>query len=89
MRKRIRRISLNQTAWTLSVMMFLIGIVYAVVMIIIGLSQGANARVWWFLISPVVSLVATYIGYVIAYWFYNIAAAWTGGIEFDLVDKDK
>jgi len=89
MNKRVGRISVNQTAWTLAWLNFFIGIIYAIVAIIVGLVHRLGLSVLLFLFVPFVSAIASYVVYIISCWLYNIAARITGGVEFDLTDAPR
>ncbi|MGE3955041.1 MAG: hypothetical protein AB7F31_07665 [Parachlamydiales bacterium] len=81
MKKRITRITIHQTAWTVALWSFLIAMVAWVIWSIIHLAVGQWDMILWGLLGVVLYGVFTYVYWVIGALIYNWTACWTGGIE--------
>ena len=96
MRKRLKKVSVFQTAKVAAVLYGLLGLVFAPIFLLIGMFApgasdeagllGLGAGVAGAVLVPVMYAVFGFIGTAIACVLYNIIAGFTGGIEFELED---
>lgn len=90
MKKRLLRVSPLQSAKTLAVLYLLISLPLLLVMVpIVLLTPGEHPPMIGMLIGfPLLYGVAGFIGTLLAAWFYNLAARWTGGIEVTVGEQN-
>jgi hypothetical protein len=93
MRKRLRKLSVFQTAKVAAVLYGVLGLVVAPFIFLAGTFLPGEARgaglfggLLGALVLPVVYAVVGFIGTAIACVIYNVLAGITGGIEFELED---
>jgi hypothetical protein len=62
---------------------------FVLIMALIALAGNnpAGISVFLMLLLPVLYVVFGFIFAVIAAWLYNVVAKWTGGIEFETVER--
>lgn|GEM_PF-4699593 len=88
MKKRITRISIYQTAITFTTLGLIIGILIGIPMALLAYSQAhrAGEALAVLLGAPIGAALFSFVHTVIVTFFYNLAAAWTGGAEISLED---
>lgn len=91
MKKQIVHISIHQTSKVISAMhAVMFTVLFLLPTAIAYMFQGdVGTGLGILVLLPFISWLIMYIGYVIACWFFNLVTPWTGGIEFDMVDKEQ
>lgn len=93
MKKRLTRVTPLRAGVVLGVLYGMIGLVAApfflLAALIGGKTSGAVAMggVAFAVLIPVLYAVLGFIGGIIAAFFYNLVAKWTGGLEFEVSDS--
>jgi len=88
MKKQVIRVSILQSSKIVTVLYFLVGLIYLLIgvpMIIFGNDQ---IRLMGIICCamPILMAVIGFIGFVICAAVYNLLAQWLGGMEFDVID---
>lgn len=88
MRKQVIHISVHQTSKVIAAMhAAMISVLFVLPTVLGHLFHGKIVSGFLILIFvPFFIWLFMYIGYVIACWFYNLVAPWTGGIEIEVKD---
>jgi hypothetical protein len=88
MRKQIVHISVHQTSKVIAAMhAAMISVLFILPTVLGHLFHGKIVpALLILLLVPFFIWLFMYIGYVIACWFYNLVAPWTGGIEIEVKD---
>lgn len=94
MAKRIARIEPWQTAKTLAVLYFILGLIAAVLLLLVPASAFEAAGevkpgVGLILAMPIAYAIAALIFVPIGCWLYNLVASKTGGIEFSVSETPR
>jgi hypothetical protein len=88
MKKQIVRVSILQSSKIVTVLYFLVGLIYLLIgvpMIIFGNNQ-IRIMGMVYCAMPILMAVLGFIGFVICAAVYNLLAQWLGGMEFDVID---
>ena len=86
MKKRVTHITIQQTAWTITLWSFFIALVAWVIWSIVHLALGQWDMILWGLLGIVLYGGFTYVYWIVAALIYNCAACWTGGIEITFTE---
>jgi hypothetical protein len=84
----IKRFDPLQVGKVLGILYALMGLIFAPIMLIVGLSggsaRGAGVGVGMAVMMPVMYGVMGFIGGIIAAWLYNLCAKFVGGIQVEV-----
>ena len=88
MKKQVIRVSILQSSKIVTILYFLIGLIYVLIgvpMIIFGNDQ---LRIMGIIYCgmPILMAVIGFICFVICAAVYNLLAQWLGGMEFEVID---
>ena len=85
MKTQVTRLSPHQNGKVFGVLTAVVSLIFLIpVFLIMSLVPGeAKLPIWAILVLPVVYLVFTYIGTLIACALYNVIVPMVGGIEYD------
>lgn len=86
MRYRIKRFGVQSTAVVVSVIYFVLALVFAPLFYLLGRNApgGGAFPAIIMVIAPIGYGIVGYLFTAISCWLYNIVASWTGGIELTL-----
>lgn len=85
MRKRITRIAPLQLGKVFAVLYAIISIPIALIMALAASFGSAEQSIplWMIVAIPVFYVVFGFLFTALAAWLYNVAARWTGGVEYE------
>jgi len=89
MRKQIVNLSIHQSSKVLAILNFLIVFLYVIPLSLFFYFTSGDPSSFGFLFLPFITLIMSYIGYVIVLWLYNFVAGSFGGIEVELSDSEE
>lgn len=87
MKKRIKRISIKQSAKVIAALYGIGAVVIAVPIGVFQMITNDIATGAVFLVLPVVYFFLIFLAAVVIFWLYNLVAKKFGGIEIELEDK--
>jgi hypothetical protein len=88
MKKQVIRVSILQSSKIVTVLYFLVGLIYLLIgvpMVFLGNNQIRIMGIVY-CAMPILMAVLGFIGFVICAAVYNRLAQWLGGMEFEVID---
>ena len=84
MPRQITRFSVKQTSKVAGILYLLMGLVFAVFLLLGALAEGDGPGIVFALLAPALYGAIGFVGTALMCWLYNMIAERTGGIEFEL-----